>query len=95
MKEIRDVCSDRGVGLQVVLLPELHELEDYPFIDEHRKVVGFLDQLGVESLDLAPRFPAPDPPHSLWVALDDAHPNVAAHEIIADLTLPFLRGEAE
>jgi hypothetical protein len=29
-------------------------------------------------------------PHSLWVSLDDAHPNARAHRLIADYSLNFL-----
>lgn len=87
---IAEICRERRIALQVVLLPELHDLVDYPFVEEHRKVAAVLARLGVDSLDLAPRFAGEEDPHSLWVALDDAHPNAEAHRRIAEYTLEFI-----
>jgi len=88
--ELARVCRERGIGLQVVLLPELHDLVDYPFLDEHAKVRGHLEGLGVESLDLFPFFEGESDPHRLWVSLDDAHPNSTAHAMIAEYSLDFI-----
>ena len=88
--DIRDICRERSIRLQVVLLPELHDLKSYPFDREHGKVKVFLDGLNISYLDIRLRFPPVDDPHSLWVALDDAHPNEAAHKLIAEHSLNFI-----
>jgi lysophospholipase L1-like esterase len=87
---LADACRERGIALQAVLLPELHELGDYPFAEQHRLVMEALREQGIPALDLAPLFPDVDPPERLWVARDDAHPNARAHEIIARLTRDFI-----
>ena len=92
--ELARVCRERGIGLRVVLLPELHALAEYPFARQHALVSAFLEAHGIESLDLAPLFRDEKDPRSLWVARDDAHPNARAHRLIAEYSLPFLREEA-
>ena len=69
--------------LQVVLLPEQHQLINYPFTKEHGMIMDFLKANDIEALDLAPCFSNYKKPMDLWVATDDAHPNKKAHELIA------------
>jgi lysophospholipase L1-like esterase len=88
---LRDATAARGIRLQVVLLPELHQLTDYPFAREHAAVLAFLAEHGIASLDLAPYFAGETDPRSLWVAPDDAHPNARAHERIARYSFDTLR----
>jgi len=76
--------------LQVVLLPELHQLDVYPFAAEHRKIMTFLQASHINALDLAPMFADEKNPTHLWVALDDAHPNATAHALIAKYALGFI-----
>jgi len=89
--ELRDVTASHGIRLQVVILPELHELAEYPFAREHAKIRGFLEAIGIPALDLAPRFANEQDPRSLWVAPDDAHPNARAHARIAEYSYDTLR----
>lgn len=94
LRDLASLCRERGIGLKVVLLPELHDLADYPFADAHRKVAGILRDENVPVLDLAPLFADQRDPLSLWVSLDDAHPNAKAHRLIAERSAAFLRGGA-
>lgn len=87
---LKRVCRDKGIELQVVLLPELHELRDYPFKKEHAVVAGFLEANGIEHLDLTRFFKDEAEPSRLWVAPDDAHPNAAAHRLIARYAVDFV-----
>lgn len=89
---LRDVCAERGIDLKVVLLPELHQLRDYPFAAEYRTVADFLERNGIATLDITPSFADVDNPMSLWVAPDDAHPNAIAHARIAEAALAFVAG---
>jgi hypothetical protein len=86
---LSEVARAEGFDLRVVLLPELHQLDPYAFEREHAMVRDFVRALGVPVLDLAPAFRGEDP-QSLWVSLDDAHPNARAHGLIADYTRDFL-----
>jgi lysophospholipase L1-like esterase len=88
---LRDATASRGIRLQVVLLPELHQLASYPFAREHAAVLAFLAEHNIAALDLAPRFAGETDPESLWVAPDDPHPNARAHERIARYSFDTLR----
>ncbi len=87
---LKTVCNSSGIALQVVLLPELHRLQNYPFQKEHEQVKSFLNDHRISHLDLAPFFAGETNPMRLWVARDDAHPNAAAHERIARFSFNFL-----
>ena len=49
---LKKTCKGRGIALQVVLLPELHELVSYPFVEEYSLVGDFL-----RSQDISPQCP--------------------------------------
>ena len=87
---LKKVCRENNIKLQVVLLPELHVLRDYPFKKEYAAVSDFLEEQRIEHLDLTPSFGEEANPSRLWVARDDAHPNALAHRLIAEYTLNFI-----
>jgi len=91
---LRDICREHGIQLQVVIIPELHQLQDYPFADEHRLVTDFLRQHDIAVLDLAPAFKNETEPTRLWVSPDDAHANALGHELIAKYALDFIAQRA-
>ncbi len=88
--ELKELSRQHEFDLKVVLLPELHELQDYTFAREHRLIGDFLRQNDIPVLDLAPLFQGESDPQSLWVSRDDAHPNARAHQLIATYTLDYL-----
>jgi hypothetical protein len=90
---LQDFCRENDIDLQVVLLPELHVLKNYPFKKEHNLVSTFLMDNDIRHIDLAPFFENYENPMKLWVSLDDAHPNKLAHRMIAEYTIDFLSGE--
>jgi len=89
-RQLRDSSQQNGFDLRVVLLPEFHDLVDYPFTREHAMVTDFLREIEVPYLDLAPAFHDQRDAMSLWVSRDDAHPNGRAHALIANYTLDFI-----
>jgi lysophospholipase L1-like esterase len=92
-RELRDECREKGIALQVILLPEFHNLADYPFVEQHRQVGEFLRREGVNFKDLVQDFSGVPNSRKLWVAPDDAHPNASAHRMIADHSRSFLEQE--
>ncbi len=90
-RTLKDLCASRDIALQVVLLPELHDLKNPPFLKEYAMVEGFLKDEAIPVLDLTPYFSSvEDEPENLWVAPDDAHPNQKAHRLIADFSQRFI-----
>ena len=88
--ELRGITEERGIELQVVMLPELHDLVDYPFTDVYNKVASFLSENEINYIDLTSQFLGYEDAVGLWVAPDDAHPNALAHRMIADYSKDFI-----
>jgi lysophospholipase L1-like esterase len=89
--ELRGITEQRGIELQVIMIPELHNLVEYPFAAEYGKVSGFLENNDIAVIDLTESFAGYEDAVGLWVALDDAHPNALAHRMIAEYSLEFIR----
>lgn len=91
--DLQGMCEEQGIELQVVMIPELHNLTEYPFREEYGKVSGFLEANGIDVIDLTDDFSTyTDPPETLWVALDDAHPNAPGHRLVAEFSRDFIAG---
>ncbi|MBI5674623.1 MAG: SGNH/GDSL hydrolase family protein [Nitrospirae bacterium] len=88
--QLKDVCRLNNIELQVVLLPELHNLKNYPFKKEYNLVASFLRNNDIAWLDLTPLFENYENSMELWVSLDDAHPNKLAHRMITEYALDFI-----
>lgn len=88
--ELKEICAEQDIGLQVVMIPELHNLVDYPFAAEYAKVSSFLAENNISAIDLTDSFGDYENPVELWVATDDAHPNALAHRMIAEYSRSFL-----
>lgn len=92
MLKMKKLALDNDFVFQVVLLPELHELVDYPFTELYGRVERFLNQNDIDVLDITSAFKDEADPIKLWVARDDAHPNARAHRIIANSSIEFVAG---
>lgn len=88
--ELQGIAEQRGLELQVVMLPELHNLVDYPFTAEYAKVANFFAENGISYIDLTESFSGYEDAVGLWVAPDDAHPNALAHGMIAEYSKDFI-----
>jgi len=87
---LKETCKRHKIALQVVLLPELHNVVNYPFSEEYGKIETFLKQNQISYMNVLPAFKDYSDPVQLWVSLDDAHPNKLAHSIIAKEVLNFI-----
>ena len=94
--ELKDICREERIELQVVLLPELHDIKNRIFNNEYSKISAFLEKIGIKYLNLASMFESySGDPIDLWVSYDDAHPNKIAHNAIAENTMGFIFGKGE
>jgi len=91
IRQIAQYCKDNAIRFEVILLPELHNVQDYPLKEEHAKIMAFLKENNINGFDLTPSFSSVTEPHKLWVALDDAHPNAIAHRMIAEFSFDILK----
>lgn len=88
--KLKDVCKRNGTELQVVLLPELHDVNNRIFPEVNRKVFLFLDEYDINYLSLVELFNNEKNATTLWVSYDDAHPNKIAHKKIAESLADFI-----
>ena len=81
----------REMGFKVVLtvIPDVHQLTDYPFGFVHRKMKTLADALGLYFLDFYPYFRGFEGPE-LWTIPGDPHPNARAHDRMAKALADFL-----
>lgn len=89
-KILKNVCDDNKIDLRVVIIPEMHNLNQYPFKREHSMVMQYLDEQEIRSKDLTSYFNDISDSFSLWVSIDDAHPNKKAHQLIANHSFEFV-----
>ena len=88
--QLRDICESKGIEFQVVLLPELHDVNNEIFANVYEKLALFLAENNIDYLNLAKLFENHPDQIQLWVSYDDAHPNNIAHKKIAESTLGFI-----
>jgi hypothetical protein len=80
---MHDCCRSAGVDFRMVIFPFVHNLEpDYPFASVHEKMVQYCRESGIPVLDLLPVLNE-HAGERLVVSRFDAHPNEAAHAIVA------------
>jgi lysophospholipase L1-like esterase len=79
---LTEYCSKHDIELYIIVIPEMHGYEDYPFqqATEFVKTVGWKNNTTV--IDLLPYFKDHNP-RELWVSPEDPHPNAIGHAIIA------------
>jgi len=95
LRQMAQYCRDNQIRFDVILLPELHNVKDYPLKEEHSEIMNFLKEDNIDSYDLTPLFSTVNEPHKLWVALDDAHPNAIAHQMIAEFSFKYIAGRIQ
>ncbi len=88
--ELRDICKENGIKFQVVLLPELHDVNNEIFANVYNNLALFLEENNIDFLNLAKLFDNHPNQIDLWVSFDDAHPNNIAHRKIAESSVDFI-----
>lgn len=83
LQEFQRLLGEDGIPMTVLLIPEMHEPKGFgAFADIYRRVAALAEARGFEVIDPSERFSA-GPGEAYWVSASDAHPNAAAHAILA------------
>jgi len=90
--ELIALCGQRGTGLLIVSIPDLHQLEDYPFTYATEHIRALAEAGGVPFLDLRPALAGYEP-QTLWVSPEDHHANVMANGVIAEQIYGTIQSE--
>lgn len=88
--EMKTYLRKNNTGFAVILLPDFHRLDPYPFKREHDLLGEFLREAQIPYIDLAQGKWEHKGGSDLWVAKDDAHPNAKGHKLIAEGSWQFL-----
>lgn len=88
--EIAVTCKNLDIPLMVVSIPEMHDLQDYPFQDISAWVQRLCTKHEVLCIDLLPYFQQYEE-STLWVSAEDAHANSKANGIMAQVVYAELK----
>lgn len=76
--------------LTVVILPDLRDLNHFPFLKIHDKVKNLFIIHGIKVIDTSYKFTDRECKTCYWVAEDDPHPNERAHKLITEAIMEGL-----
>lgn len=85
---------EMGTELGILITPELHQLDPYPFADIHEKLRALFEIRGRKVIDATEALKR-EKPETLWNAMDDQHPNAKGHKIIAEYLFEKLETKQE
>lgn len=91
--EVSALCEyarARGTRFAVAMMPWLIRLDDYPLAAMHARVKRFCGEQDIPFLDLAPALAGRDET-TLRVSLANHHPSAAAHKLVAEALIEFLK----
>ena len=90
---IRNTVQEKGNRFLVIVCPELRSFRSaYPFRVSHEKIIDFLNNQGIQSIDLLPIFRKKiSNEKNVWVSWEDSHPNALGHKVIADGIFEYYR----
>jgi hypothetical protein len=80
---LADYARTHEIKLVIAHLPELHQLDPYPFDDITALVREAASENRAAFVDALPQLRS-EPPSRLWVSPSDPHPNSRANALIAD-----------
>lgn len=78
--------KDRRVPIYYLLMPDLHQLNEYPFRPEHEQIATIATEAGMEFIDLLPEF-AGHRLEDLRVMPGDPHPGALGQKLALDALL--------
>ena len=68
---------------------DIHNLEEYPFVDIHRKMELISKEFNIPFINYIDSFQR-IPTKNLWNLENDPHPNKTGHKIMAEQIYPYL-----
>ncbi len=85
-------CRQRQISLLMTMMPDIHNLQQYPFPKEHELIKRTVLPLGFTFLDFYNALKDINA-KSLWVMQGDPHPNRKGHLIMAQALYDFLMAQ--
>ena len=82
-------ARDNNVRVILAMMPDVHDLKDYPFANVHQTMRATAESLGFGFVDLLPALRGLAP-EELWSLPGDPHPNALGHAKMTQALLPAL-----
>jgi len=82
IRKLAEYCKLHNFKLLIANIPELHDVNHYPFGEISNLLARTASENAVEFVDLVPALASTDST-SLWVSRGDQHPNAYAHDLMA------------
>ncbi|HEY2889569.1 MAG TPA: GDSL-type esterase/lipase family protein [Dongiaceae bacterium] len=92
--KLADYAKAHGIRVTVAMMPDIHNLSDYPLGFVGDTFVAMCRQLGFTYVDLLPAFKGRRP-DEVWAMPGDPHPNALGHAIMAKTIFPVLAADAQ
>jgi lysophospholipase L1-like esterase len=89
VRRLAAYCHSHNIRLVLANIPELRELNPYPFATVNARIAVLAAENGVEYIDLLPAL-QDQQPASLWVTAPDPHPNAKAQGLMARRLADYL-----
>ncbi len=89
LRRLVEYCKMHNIKLYLSMVPDIHNLEKYPFYDVHDKMQMIAEKHNIPFVDFIDKFKN-FPTNNLWNLPNDPHPNKLGHQIMADQLYPIL-----
>ncbi|MCK1452483.1 SGNH/GDSL hydrolase family protein [Bradyrhizobium sp. 35] len=89
LRELADYAKKNNIRLYFAMMPDVHNLKNYPFGFIHEKMQRIAQADGYKYVDLLPAL-SDLSPEQIWAMPGDPHPNALGHKLMADAVLPVL-----
>lgn len=90
LKRLRDLAAEDGTKVVLSMIPDIHQLENYPFGFIHQRMRALADELGWTFVDFLKSLGSHKGPE-LWTIPGDPHPNAFVHKAMAEQLAPFIK----
>jgi lysophospholipase L1-like esterase len=91
LQELADYAKANNIRITLAMVPDVHNLENYPFKDIHAHMKNVAERMGYGFVDLLPAFGNLSP-KDVWAMPGDPHPNALGHKRMAEALFPVLNG---
>ena len=82
--------AEDGTKVLLAMIPDIHQLEDYPFDFIHQRMRALADELGWTFVDFLKSLGSYKGPE-LWTIPGEPHPNAFVHKAMAEQLAPFIK----
>lgn len=87
---LANYAAENGTRVIVTMIPDIHNLKDYPFDFIHQKIKELSLQNNFEYLDFLDSFKDIENQEELWAMPGDPHPNELGHSMMAKQLYNYL-----